>query len=235
MTLKELILAALKEDLPDGDLTTDSLGLQGRTGHGRILAKEDLVVSGCDVFVAVLHAMAPTIQVKWLVEDGQFVWSQQTICTLQGPLPALLKAERTALNFFGRLSGIATLTRCYVQQVEHTGCKILDTRKTTPLLRDLEKSAVRHGGGQNHRRNLSEAILIKDNHIQAVGGVSAAITMIRSQNKLPIEIECENITQVQQASALNVAWILLDNFNDTDLKEALKIIPAQFRPKPVAI
>lgn len=229
MTLKDLILEALKEDLPDGDLTTESLGFGERDGRARVLAKEDLVISGREVFSLVMQTLDPKIQVKWIAEDGQFTWNQQTVCTIQGPLPSLLKAERTALNFLGRLCGVATLTRCFVQQVEHTGCKILDTRKTTPLLRDLEKSAVRHGGGQNHRRNLSEAILLKDNHIQAAGGIRQAINLVRGKSKLPIEVECENLEQVQQAVDLRVEWIMLDNFKDDDLKAALKIIPSTIR------
>ncbi|MGE0762207.1 MAG: carboxylating nicotinate-nucleotide diphosphorylase [Bdellovibrionales bacterium] len=226
MNLEQLIQAALKEDLPNGDVTTDALKLGQREGRARVLAKEDLVLSGQEVFTAVMQAVDPLIQLKWVAQDGQFTWSKQTVCMLHGPLPSLLKAERTALNFLGRLSGIATLTRCFVQQVEHTACRILDTRKTTPLLRDLEKTAVRHGGGQNHRRNLSEAVLLKDNHLRAVGGVRQAVQMVRAQTSLPIEVECETLAQVEEAVALKVAWILLDNFDDEQLKQALKLIPA---------
>ncbi len=226
MTPKELILAALQEDLPQGDVTTDALRLGSRQGRARVIAKEDLVVSGREIFTQVMLAVDPLIESKWLAEDGQFTWAKQTVCTLQGPLTSLLKAERTALNFLGRLSGVATLTRCFVRQVEHTSCKILDTRKTTPLLRDLEKMAVRHGGGMNHRKNLSEAVLLKDNHLKAAGSLQQAVQMVRAQTNLPIEVECENLEQVKEAVELKVAWILLDNFSDERIKEALEFIPA---------
>lgn len=229
MTSKELIAAALLEDLPNGDVTTDALHLGSREGRARVLAKEDLVVSGQEIFAQVMHAVEPSIQVRWLTQDGQFIWKDQTVCTIQGPLAGLLKAERTALNFLGRMSGIATLTRCFVQQVEHTGCKILDTRKTTPLLRALEKMAVRHGGGQNHRLNLSDGVLLKENHLRAAGGIKAAVQAARAHSQLPIEVECETLAEVQDAVTMQVQWILLDNFTDELTKEALRIIPASIK------
>jgi nicotinate-nucleotide pyrophosphorylase (carboxylating) len=226
MTPVELVKLALAEDMPSGDVTTESLDLTGRAGLARIVAKEDLVVSGTEPFGLVWKLLDPAVQVKWQFQDGQMAWNKQTIALVQGPLGSMLKGERTALNFLGRLSGIATLTKCFVTQVEHTACKILDTRKTTPLLRDLEKAAVRHGGGHNHRRDLSERVLIKDNHLRAAGGVRAAIHQIRRKTQGPIEVECATLAEVDEAVEARVDWILLDNFNDEGLKAALARIPA---------
>ncbi len=229
MLLNEMIKLALQEDMPTGDVTTDSLGLGSREGRARLVAKEDLVLSGKEVFAATLKMVDSSIQCKWQYDEGNFIWAKQTVATMTGPLQALLKAERTALNFLGRLSGIATLTKCFVQKVEHTGCKILDTRKTTPLFRDLEKQAVRHGGGHNHRLNLSEGVLIKDNHIRAIGGIQFAIRKVRSKTNLPLEVECETLEQVKVAVAEKVSWILLDNFSENDLKTALSHIPSSIQ------
>lgn len=229
MQLNEMIKLALQEDMPAGDVTTDSLGLGSREGRARLMAKEDLVLSGKEAFAATLKLVDPSIQCNWQYQDGDFIWAKQTVATLSGPLQSLLKAERTALNFLGRLSGVATLTKCFVQKVEHTGCRILDTRKTTPLFRDLEKMAVRHGGGYNHRLNLSEGVLIKDNHIRAIGGVQLAIRKLRAKTSLPIEVECENLEQIELAVGEKVSWILLDNFSDEDLKLALTKIPSSIK------
>jgi nicotinate-nucleotide pyrophosphorylase (carboxylating) len=227
--LESLVSAALNEDLPSGDITTDALHLGLQVGRARLIAKEDLVVSGVEPFNAVLKKVNPAIEILWQFEPGAFVWRGQTLATIKGPLADLLKAERTALNFMGHLCGIATLTRCFVEQVEHTGCVILDTRKTLPGWRQLEKTAVRHGGGRNHRSSLSEKVLLKDNHLQAVGGVRAAVERVRAQTKEPIEVECDNLADIETAVALKVHWILLDNFSDEDLKKAVSLIPKSIK------
>lgn len=225
MTVKELVQLTLREDLPSGDVTTDAMELGDRGGRARLVAKEDLILSGTEPFMEVWRQLDPRITVKWQFEPGQMVWAKQTIALLQGPLAALLKGERTALNFLGHLCGVATLTRCFVQKVEHTGCRILDTRKTTPLMRDLEKQAVKHGGGHNHRANLSERILIKDNHIRAAGSIRQALAKARAKGTGPIEVECANLAEVDEAVKAKVDWILLDNFDDSGLKAALAGIP----------
>jgi nicotinate-nucleotide pyrophosphorylase (carboxylating) len=226
LNLSEIIRAAFVEDLPRGDLTTDQLGLGKRLGKARLIAKEDLVLAGAQVFTECIHFQDPEIELHWQLKDGDLVLNQQTVAWLKGDLLQILRAERVSLNFLGRLSGIATLTRCFVQETAGTTCKILDTRKTTPGLRALEKMAVRAGGGTNHRMDLSSAILIKDNHIRAVGSIQTAIHNIRKTATGPIEVECRTLTEVKAAVEARVARILLDNMNDEQLREARAIIPA---------
>ena len=217
---------AIQEDMPDGDITTDSLKLKDRRGLARVVAKEDLVLSGTSIFSETFRAIDPTVAIEWQFTDGTFVLEGQTVCLLRGPIHAILKGERVALNFLGHFSGIASLTRCYVEQVKHTKTKILDTRKTLPGLRDLEKAAVKHGGGHNHRMNLSEGVLIKENHISLAGGLKAAIERVRNETKLPIEIEARNLAEVREAVGLKVWRILLDNMSNNEMREALNLVHA---------
>ncbi|MGZ3723976.1 MAG: carboxylating nicotinate-nucleotide diphosphorylase, partial [Bdellovibrionales bacterium] len=226
MTTAELIAEAYTEDVPNGDLTTDNLQLTERMGDARLVAKEDLVLSGREMFEACVLHMAPEAQLKWQFENGAFILAKQTVCWIKSDLLLLLKAERVALNFLGHLSGIATLTRCYVQETRDTDCKILDTRKTTPLLRSLEKQAVRDGGGMNHRRSLSEAVLIKENHIRASGGLGRAVRSIRAKYRGLLEVECSTLEEVAEAVNNRVDRILLDNMSNEMTKEAREIIPA---------
>ncbi len=225
MTLLQLIQTALQEDMPQGDLTTDCLALKPRIGRAALKAKQDLVISGNGPFEQTVQILEPAVKIKWLFEEGQKVLRGQNICTLEGDLMQILKAERVALNFLGHLSGIATYTHKFVQQVEGTSTKILDTRKTTPGLRDLEKRAVVHGGGFNHRMNLSSAILIKDNHIAVMAGLKDAVVRVRSNTKLPIEVECRTIEDVKHAIELKVDRLLLDNMDNDKLKACMQIIP----------
>lgn len=225
MTLLELIRAAVKEDMPQGDVTTESLALKPRQGRARLKAKEDLVLSGAAAFEQTMQLLEPGCRVKWHFEEGDEILNGQIICTIEGDLVQVLKAERVALNFLGHLSGIATFTRRFVKKVAHTKTKILDTRKTTPGLRDLEKRAVVHGGGVNHRMNLSDAILIKDNHITVMGGIANAITRVREHSQLPIEVETRTLAEVKEAISLGATHLLLDNMNNDMLKQALAMIP----------
>lgn len=222
---ESIINIALKEDLPQGDLTTDNLFLQEKMARARLVAKEDLVLSGTELFAETFAHLDPEIKIDWSFQNGQFVLARQTICTLKGPAAPLLKGERVALNFLGRMSGIATLTRCFVEKVKHTKTKILDTRKTTPGLRHLEKMAVRHGGGENHRMNLSAAILIKENHVRAAGGIGSALEKLKKIARGPLEIEVRNLKEVQEAIAGGANRLLLDNMTNEQIKEALKNIP----------
>lgn len=229
MTTAELIKAALKEDMPSGDVTTESLAVKPRSGEAVLKAKADLVLSGNPVFEQTIQFLEPNAKLKWLFEEGDFVYQGQNICSIEGNLIQILKAERVALNFLGKLSGIATHTRRFVKAVEGTRARILDTRKTTPLFRELEKKAVTHGGGVNHRFNLSDAVLIKDNHISLAGSITLAVERIRSNCDLKIEVEAANLDQVKECVSLNVDRILLDNMNNDLLAQALKLIPSSIK------
>lgn len=225
MNTIDLIRFALKEDMPRGDVTTESLALRPRHGYARLRAKEDLVLSGTMPFEQTMNALEPQAKVSWHFEEGTLVLKNQILCTIEGDLVQILKAERVALNFLGHLSGIATTTRKFVKAIEGTSAKILDTRKTTPGLRELEKRAVVHGGGHNHRMNLSTAILIKDNHIAVMGGIANAIKRVREHTALPIEVEVKNLDEVREAVKLAPQRLLLDNMNNELLKASLDAIP----------
>jgi nicotinate-nucleotide pyrophosphorylase (carboxylating) len=225
----ELIAAAFKEDMPHGDITTESLALLPRNGRALLKAKSDLVLSGAPVFEQSMTYLEPGVSIKWHFDEGSEILKGQNICTITGDLIQILKAERVALNFLGRLSGIATQTRQFVKEVSHTKCKILDTRKTTPVYRDLEKRAVVHGGGLNHRLNLSSAILIKDNHIAIMGGIGFAIQRVREHSELPIEVEARTLEEVAIAVKENVHRILLDNMDNDLLQKALALIPDEIQ------
>ncbi|MCC7403541.1 MAG: carboxylating nicotinate-nucleotide diphosphorylase [Bdellovibrionales bacterium] len=226
MTIAEMVKSALREDLPDGDITTDSLGMPEKFGRALLKAKEDLVLSGRDFFTETFAAVDPKLQVKWHFANGDLILSGQTVATITGNLINALKAERVGLNFLGHFSGIATYTRCFVDQVKATRCRILDTRKTLPLYREWEKQAVRDGQGHNHRMNLSDAILIKENHIRIAGGIKAAVVLIRAQTTKPIEVECSTLEEIHEAVNLRVDRILLDNMNNDLIAAAMRIIPA---------
>jgi nicotinate-nucleotide pyrophosphorylase (carboxylating) len=225
----EIIRAALKEDMPTGDITTESLAVKPKMGEAILKAKADIVLSGSTVFEQTIQFLEPSAKLKWLFEEGDLVFKGQNICVIEGDLIQILKAERVALNFLGRFSGIATLTRQYVKAIEGTKTIILDTRKTTPLFRDLEKKAVLHGGAQNHRFNLSDAVMVKDNHISLMGGIKNAVERIRRHCDLAIEVEASNLNQVKECVDLNVQRILLDNMDNELLSQALKLIPATIK------
>jgi nicotinate-nucleotide pyrophosphorylase (carboxylating) len=225
MTTLDLIKSALREDMPSGDVTTESMAMKPKAGEALLKAKEDLVLSGANAFEQTLLFLEPQAKVKWQFNEGDLIYKGQNICSIEGDLIQILKAERVALNFLGRLSGIATFTRHFVKAVEGTSTQILDTRKTTPLLRDLEKRAVQHGGGSNHRFNLSDAVLIKDNHISLMGGITKAVTRLRQHCQLPLEVEASTLEQVKECVGLKVQRILLDNMSNEMMAMALEIIP----------
>lgn len=229
MTTIDLIRAALKEDMPSGDVTTESLAMKPKHGEALLKAKEDLVLSGANAFEETLLFLEPQVKVKWQFNEGDLIYKGQNICAIEGDLIQILKAERVALNFLGRLSGIASLTRSFVKEIEGTQTRILDTRKTTPLLRELEKRAVQHGGGSNHRFNLSEAVLIKDNHISLAGDITKAVNRLRQHCNLPVEVEASNLEQVKECISLNINRILLDNMNNEMMALALKLIPKEIK------
>ncbi|MBA3376925.1 MAG: carboxylating nicotinate-nucleotide diphosphorylase [Actinobacteria bacterium] len=228
-TLDRVVQAALAEDVGAGDVTTEATVDADALGTAELLLKETGVVSGLSAVEAVFLALDPDVRVEALVEDGTFVEHMTVVAVVSGPLRAILTGERVALNFLARLSGIATLTRSYVDAVAGTGVAILDTRKTTPGLRLLEKHAVACGGGTNHRFGLDDAVLVKDNHLAAAGSVSAAVERLRATTDLPIEVECDTLAQVAEALAAQVDAILLDNMTPDDLLAAATLARGRAR------
>ena len=233
LSLRELIHFALQEDLGDGDHTSLSTVHQDHQSVGHVKAKQSGIIAGVEVALLVAELVDPSILSEVHVQDGAAVESGTDIILLKGKTRSLLKAERLLLNCMQRMSGIATMTRQFTDEVKGTGCRILDTRKTTPNFRLLEKWAVRIGGGTNHRYGLFDMILIKDNHVDAAGGIIPAITNANNYLKstgrnLPIEIETRNLEEVKQAlSTEAIQRIMLDNFTIEELSAAVQLINKQ--------
>jgi len=221
--LERVAFAALAEDLGDGDVTTEATVDADATGSAELVVKEPGVVCGLAVAEAVFRAVDSELRFERLVEEGASVAAGTAVARVAGPERAILTGERTALNFLARLSGIATLTRRYVDAVEGTGAAILDTRKTTPGLRALEKHAVATGGGRNHRFGLDDGVLVKDNHLRAAGSVASAVERLRAATPLPIEVECDTLEQVSEALAAGAEAILLDNMSPDQLRSAVAL------------
>lgn len=216
---------ALAEDLASGDITSDSTIPESATGIADAVAKEALVLSGSEVYARCFHAVDPGCRVEQLVRDGELVESGTILLRAEGRTRSLLKAERTALNLLQRLSGTATLTKKFVDAAGGR-VRICDTRKTTPGLRFLEREAVRHGGGFNHRDNLGSAVLIKDNHIAGAGSITAAVQAARTRapHTSKIEVEVTNLDEVKEALAARADILLLDNFDNESTKKAVALI-----------
>jgi len=218
------IIRALEEDIGPGDVTTDTIVPADASLRGRIIAKQDGVVAGLEIARQVMLALSQQINFVAEVEDGSKVTRGIVLANLEGSARALLTGERTALNFLGRMSGIATLTRKFVDAVSGTKAVILDTRKTAPGLRITDKLAVRLGGGQNHRTGLFDMILIKDNHIDFAGSITAAVQRVRAAGTtLEIEVETRSLDNVREALTLGVERILLDNMSIATIREAVAI------------
>jgi nicotinate-nucleotide pyrophosphorylase (carboxylating) len=215
---------ALAEDVGAGDLTA-ALVDPARRARARVLARESAVICGAPWAEAALRAMDPGVQVQWLVGEGQRCASDQVVLQVQGSARALLTAERTALNFLQLLSAVATKTALYVEAVRGTRAQIVDTRKTLPGLRLAQKYAVRTGGGTNHRIGLYDAVLVKENHIAAAGGVAAALQAAQRVAGAAsfIEVEVETLTQLQEALAAGAKMVLLDNMEMATLREAVQL------------
>ncbi len=229
-TLERAVLAALAEDIGAGDVTTEATVPEDAVGTGELLLKETGVVCGLRAAESTFRALDPEIRFEALASDGDEVaHAPATVARVTGSERAILTGERVALNFLGRLSGIATLTRRYVDAIEGTGAAVLDTRKTTPGLRALEKHAVACGGGHNHRFGLDDAVLIKDNHLRAAGSVADAVRLVGVTTDLPIEVECETLAQVGEALELGVDAILLDNMTLDELREAVSLTAGRAR------
>ena len=227
LLVERAVAAALDEDLSTaGDITTDAIIPADATATAAIVARESGVVAGLDLAEAAFKALDPDIRFTRIVADGGGVAAGGKIATVSGKTRAILSAERTALNFLGRLSGIATLTASYVKAVEGTGARIACTRKTTPGLRALEKYAVRAGGGVNHRFGLYDAVLVKDNHIAAAGGIAGALARLKSRagHSVRIEVEVDTLDQLAEALKFPIDAVLLDNMDAATLREAVKLV-----------
>lgn len=224
--IEPIIERALEEDWGYGDWTTDLCVEKGRKARARIICKEDCIVAGVDVAAAVFRKVDPELDIQIKVENGQFAKDRTEFISISGRARSILKAERIALNLMGRMCGIATLTREYVKLLEGTKTQLLDTRKTTPGLRILEKSATVLGGARNHRFGLSDGALVKENHIRAAGSITAAVN--RLQEGLPptikIEVETTNLAEVKEALAAGADIIMFDNMSVEEMREALKVV-----------
>jgi nicotinate-nucleotide pyrophosphorylase (carboxylating) len=220
-----VVAAALAEDVGAGDVTTESTVDADARCRAELVVEEDGVVCGLQVAAAVFGALDERVSLERSSGEGERVAANTVVTELEGPARAILTGERTALNLLARLSGIATLTNRYVQAVAGTRAQILDTRKTTPGLRALEKYAVRCGGGSNHRFGLYDAVLVKENHIRAAGGITAAVEALRRQNvALPVEVEAETFADIREALASGVERILLDNMTPDDVRVAVELV-----------
>ncbi len=226
LDLDDLIRHALKEDIHTGDLTTQACVPDRRPATARLVAKEPFVLAGLQVAERVFTLLDPAVSFDALTTDGARLQAGAVVARISGDAASLLQAERVALNLLQRMCGIATLTSCYVAAVSGTRARIVDTRKTTPGLRMLEKYAVRVGGGINHRTGLYDGILIKENHIVAAGGISAAVNRARSYipHTLKIEVETESVAQVQEALAAGADIIMLDNMDCTTMRDCVMMI-----------
>jgi len=220
-----IIDAALEEDIGNGDITTASIIDSPAKGKARLIAKEEILLAGLGIFKRVLTRIDPDITVKWNFDDGDTVPRGHVIGKISGSLQGILTGERTALNFLQHLSGIATLTKKYVDKIDPSKIKVLDTRKTTPGLRILEKYAVRVGGGFNHRLGLFDGILVKDNHIAAAGSITKALQKVRetAPHTLKVEVEVEDSKGLEEAIAAGADVVLLDNMSLEDMKKAVLV------------
>jgi nicotinate-nucleotide pyrophosphorylase (carboxylating) len=228
MTTDQLIRAALAEDLGPGDITTRLTIPATLSTSARLVARQPGVLAGIATCRRVFRTADRRIRFTARYADGARFAAGDTLAQLRGPARGILAAERTALNFLQRLAGIATLTRRYVEALEGTGARLLDTRKTTPGWRELEKQAVRHGGGTNHRHGLHDMVLIKDNHIAAVGSITAALERCRAA-RVPVEIEVRTLAGLREALAAGATRILLDNMTIARLRRAVEITRGRAR------
>lgn len=226
LNVDELILGALREDISSEDVSTNAVMRKAQKGEAQLICKQDGVLAGLFVFRRVFELLDEDIEVKFSYEDGQTVKNGEIIGTITGDIRAILSGERTALNYLQRMSGIATYTNSIAKLLEGSKTKLLDTRKTTPNNRIFEKYAVKTGGGYNHRYNLSDGVLLKDNHIGAAGGVKEAVEMAKEYAPFvrKIEIECETVEMVQEAVEAGADIIMLDNMSVEEMQKAIDVI-----------
>jgi nicotinate-nucleotide pyrophosphorylase (carboxylating) len=229
-TIDRAVAAALEEDAPWGDLTSESLIVETAIARADLVAREEGVFSGGEVFAAAFRLTDPSIDVELVVEDGELFRPGTVLATVTGPARGVLTAERVGLNFVQRMSGVATLTARYVAEVAHTGARIADTRKTTPGLRAFERHAVVNGGGHNHRHSLSDAVMAKDNHLAVLAqkGVSVTAAIQGAKARLPhtthIEVEVDRLDQIEPVLEAGVGTIMLDNFSLDDLRAGVELV-----------
>lgn len=225
LNVDNLILQALREDISSEDVTTNAVMRESKAGCADLICKQDGIIAGLDVFKRVFELLDDTAKVTFKVKDGDEVKNGQLLAVVEGDIRALLSGERTALNYLQRMSGIATYTNSVAKLLKGSNTKLLDTRKTTPNMRIFEKYAVKVGGGYNHRYNLSDGILIKDNHIGAAGGVKKAIEMAKEYAPFvrKIEVEVENLDMLKEALEAGADIIMLDNMTPEMMKEAVAL------------
>lgn len=229
MNADNLILMALREDITSEDITTNSVMPEYKTGTVELICKQDGIIAGLGVFSRVFELLDDNIKIDLFCKDGDAVKNKDVLAKVTGDIRVLLSGERTALNYLQRMSGIATYTHNIVKLLAGTGITLLDTRKTTPNMRIFEKYAVKAGGGSNHRYNLSDGILLKDNHIGAAGSIKRAVEMARSYASFvrKIEVEAENLDMVKEALDAGADIIMLDNMSHDDMKKAVELINGQ--------
>lgn len=230
--LQDLIARSLQEDLGNGDITTRSTIENGHRGKARIISKQPGILAGITICEHVFYSIDNALEIKLDFRDGDRLQSNETVMVIVGKIRSILAAERTALNYLAHLSGIATVTAQFVQEISGTKAKITDTRKTLPLLRVMEKDAVKSGGGVNHRMGLYDMILIKENHILAAGGISRATEQTHRfikdmQLQTSIEVEVRNLEDVREALTCDINRIMLDNMTLDEMKEAVELINKQ--------
>lgn len=221
-----LIRLALQEDITSEDITTNAVMPEAKKGEVQLICKQDGIVAGMDVFARVFELLDDTVQIDARCKDGDAVTNGQLMAVVTGDIRVLLSGERVALNYLQRMSGIATYTHSIARLLEGSGTKLLDTRKTTPNMRVFEKYAVKVGGGYNHRYNLSDGVLLKDNHIGAAGGVKEAVRMAKEYAPFvrKIEVEVENLDMVREAVDAGADIIMLDNMSPEQMREAVQLI-----------
>ena len=224
--IDQLLLQAIKEDITSEDVTTNAVMRAPKKGSATLLAKEDGILCGLQIFTRVFELLDETFSFHSSYQEGDVIHNGDIIGTLTGDIRALLSGERTALNYLLRMSGIATYTNSYTKELVGSGVKLLDTRKTTPNMRPFEKYAVKIGGGQSHRYNLSDGVLLKDNHIGAAGSVTNAIKMAKEYAPFvrKIEVEVETLDMVKEAVDAGADIIMLDNMDNETMREAIKLI-----------
>ncbi len=224
--IERIVRTALEEDIGLGDMTTEVTVTQDTIARAELIAKDDFTLAGIDVAAAVFRTLDPDVSFEKIFHDGQLVRKGEVIAWLKGKASILLQGERVALNLLQRMCGIASLTAQYVAEVEGTNTKIVDTRKTVPGLRALDKYSVRMGGGRNHRIGLFDGVLIKENHIAAAGGISAAISRAKEQipHTLKVEIETRNLAEVEEALQAGADILMLDNMSLEEMRQGVELI-----------
>jgi len=228
-SIKEIIIRALEEDIRTGDITSEAVVPEKQTASGEFIIKQEGIVAGFDIVEACFNEFDRSVSFTRYYTDGDRVLPGTVAAAAEGKARSILTVERTALNFFQRMSGIATMTHNFTDRIKHTSAKLMDTRKTAPGLRETDKRAVRIGGADNHRMGLYDMFLIKDNHIEAAGSVSKAVNACKEwrterDGKIKIEVETKGIEEVKEALACGVDVIMLDNFKIDLMKEAVKLI-----------